>query len=594
MSVSQNQLASRMLRLRMPKVCVPLAASEPGDLFYKADLQVRENTFLEFRLDFLNNPLTAIPGLKRFFEYRPDAIAIATCRRAQWGGKFKGSLNTQAEVLIKAAAAGCQIIDLEMESAEAMRAAELERVRSSAVLMLSHHNFRATGNLEAVFLRLAAFAPDFYKIVTTAHSLHDNVLMLNFLQKHGDDHSLVGICMGEQGVISRVLGVRAGGAFTFGSAGQGEQTASGQPTVRELQEVYRIDQLDATTRVYGVAANPVRHSLSPLLMNAAMRRENVNGVYLPLLVKSLQDLLACVREIPIHGLSVTMPYKEQITASLDKSDQLTAATGSCNTVVRSQDGQLVGYNTDIAGILTPLEAQMPLSGAKVLVIGAGGAARAAVYGLKQKGADVYIVDRTPANTQKLVRQFGAKTAKRSDIPKMKFALAVNATPLGMGTSQESPINERELRSVERVFDLVYNPAETRLIQLARAQGIPVISGVEMFVYQAARQFEIWTGKPAPLELMRNLMLRQSALRAPSAAQPKSDGEAADKAEAEKAPAPAKARSAQTTGKSPKHGKSRQLAGAAKPERPAPPRKPAVKSAAKARVKREKASSAGRK
>jgi 3-dehydroquinate dehydratase/shikimate dehydrogenase len=584
MSVSPNQQASRMLRLRMPRVCVPLAASEPADLFYKADLQVRENTFLEFRLDYLKNPIGAIPGLKRFFEYRPDAIAIATCRRAHYGGKFRGSLNSQAEVLIKAAAAGCQIIDLELESAEAMRAAELERLRHRAILLISHHNFRGTGDLQALFQRMAKFAPDFYKIVTTAHSLHDNVLMLKFLQKHRDDHALVGICMGEQGVISRVLGVRAGGAFTFGSAGQSEQTADGQPTARELQEVYRIDQLDATTRIYGVAANPVRHSLSPLLMNAAMRRENVNGVYLPLLVKNPQDLLACMREIPIHGLSVTMPYKEQITALLNKSDQLTAATGSCNTVVRSQDGQLVGFNTDIAGILTPLETQMTLAGAKVLVIGAGGAARAAVYGLKQKSAEVYLVNRTWANGQKLVRQFGVKALKRSDILKMKFALAVNATPLGMGTSQESPLNERELRSVERVFDLVYNPAETRLIQMARAQGIAVISGVEMFVYQAARQFEIWTGKPAPLELMRNVVLRQSGPpRMASAAGPQSrTGEAEAKAaaapSAEKVSPPVKAR--------PSHG-ARKLP---------PPRKPAVKQAGKvsARDKARKSAHSGKK
>ncbi len=516
MSVSPNQLASRMLRLRMPRVCVALAATEPDDLFDKAEVQARENTFLEFRLDSLKNPLGAIPSLKRFFEYRPDVIAIATCRRASHGGKFRGSLAAEAEVLSKAAAAGCQIIDLELESAEAMRPNELHRLRSSTILLISYHNSHSTVDPENIFRRMAPFAPEFYKVVTTATSLHDNVRMLNFLQKHRDDHSLVGICMGEQGVMSRVLGVRAGAAFTYGSVGPGEHTGEGQPTARELQEVYRIDQLDATTRIYGVVANPVRHSLSPLLMNAAMRRENVNGVYLPLLVKNLQDLLACVREIPIHGLSVTMPYKEQITALLSKSDQLTAATGSCNTVVRSQEGQLVGFNTDIAGILAPLEAQITLSGAKVLVIGAGGAARAAAYGLKQKNAEVYIVNRTWANGQKLVRQFGVNALKRSDIPKMKFALAINATPLGMGSSQETPLNERELRSVERVFDLVYNPAETRLIQMARAQGIPVTGGVEMFVYQAARQFEIWTGKPAPLELMRNVVLRQLGARAPAA------------------------------------------------------------------------------
>lgn len=516
MSVSPNQLASRMLRLRLPKVCVCLSATEPSDLFYQADLQVRENNFLEFRLDYLKNPISAIPGLKRFFEYRPDAIGVATCRRAANGGKFRGSLSAEIDVLIKAAGAGCQILDLEVESAEALKSAEFERLRSKASLLLSFHDFRQTKGLEKNFERIAAFSPDFYKVVTTATSLHDNVEMLKFLQKHKDDHAMLGICMGEQGAISRVLCVRAGAAFTFAAPNHGEPTAEGQITAREMQETYRVDQLDAATRIYGVAANPVRHSLSPVLINTAMRRENVNAVYLPLLVESLDDLLACVREIPIHGLSVTMPFKEQILPLLDRSEQLTSATGSCNTVVRSQDGQLIGFNTDIQGILAPLEAQLTLTGADALVIGAGGAARSAVYALKQRGANVYILNRTPANAQRLAKQFEVNTVRRSDLPKMQFAVAINTTPVGMGGTVESPLSEKELKSVRCVFDLVYNPAETRLLQMARAQGIPAISGVEMFVYQGARQFEIWTGKPAPVEQMRGAVLRQLGVRAPGA------------------------------------------------------------------------------
>ena len=314
-------------------------------------------------------------------------------------------------------------------------------------------------------------------------------------------------------LMSRVLCVRAGAAFTFAAPNRGEPTAEGQIGAREMQEMYRVDQLDAATRIYGVAANPVRHSLSPALINTAMRRENVNAVYLPLKVESLEDLLACVRQVPIHGLSVTMPFKEQILPLLDRTEQLTAATGSCNTVVRSQDGQLIGFNTDIQGILAPLEARLTLSGIEALVIGAGGAARSAVYGLKQRGAKVYILNRTPANAQKLARQFEVNTVKRGDLGKMQFALAINTTPVGMGGSAESPLSEKELKSVRCVFDMVYNPADTPLLQMARAQGIPAISGVEMFVHQGARQFEIWTGKPAPVEAMRAAVLRQLGIRA---------------------------------------------------------------------------------
>jgi 3-dehydroquinate dehydratase/shikimate dehydrogenase len=513
MSVSTNQLASRILRLRLPKVCVCLSAAEASDLFYQADLQVRENTFLEFRLDYLKNPLSAIPGLKRFFEYRPDAVGIAVCRRPAYGGKFRGSLSAEIDVLSKAAAAGCQIVDLELESAEALKAADFDRLHETASLLLSFHDFKRSRDLDKTLGRMTAFSADFYKLATTATSLHDNVEMLNFLHKHKDDHAMVGLCMGEQGVMSRVLCVRAGAAFTFAAPNQGEPTADGQVSAREMQETYRVDQLDAATRIYGVAANPVRHSLSPALINTAMRRENVNAVYLPLKVESLEDLLACVRKIPIHGLSVTMPFKEQILPLLDRSEQLTTATGSCNTVVRSQDGQLIGFNTDIQGILAPVEAQLSLSGIDALVIGAGGAARSAIYALKQRGAKVYILNRTPAKAQKLARQFEVNTVKRSDLVKMQFALAINTTPVGMGGSAESPLSEKELKSVRCVFDMVYNPAETRLLQMARAQGIPAISGVEMFVHQGARQFEIWTGKPAPVEAMRAAVLRQLGVRA---------------------------------------------------------------------------------
>ena len=358
MSVSTNQLASRILRLRLPKVCVCLSAAEASDLFYQADLQVRENTFLEFRLDYLKNPLSALPGLKRFFEYRPDAIGIAVCRRAAHGGKFRGSLSAEIDVLSKAAGAGCQIVDLGLESAEALKAADFDRLHETASLLLSFHDFKRSKDLDKTLGRMTAFSADFYKLATTATSLHDNVEMLNFLQRHKDDHALLGMCMGEQGLMSRVLCVRAGAAFTFAAPNRGEPTAEGQIGAREMQEMYRVDQLDAATRIYGVAANPVRHSLSPALINTAMRRENVNAVYLPLKVESLEDLLACVRQVPIHGLSVTMPFKEQILPLLDRTEQLTAATGSCNTVVRSQDGQLIGFNTDIQGILAPLEARL--------------------------------------------------------------------------------------------------------------------------------------------------------------------------------------------------------------------------------------------
>jgi len=500
MNAATNNLAARLRPLRLPRVCVAVTGSDPAEMLEKAELLARDNTFLEFRLDYLPRPALALPKIKQFTEYHAHVVALATCRRAASGGKFRGSIVSQLDILSKAAAAGCQVVDLELQSTTHCKPEHLRRLRSRCALVLSYHDFKATKNLEETLARMVAISADFYKIVSTATTLYDNVVMMKFLEKNSDKYSLVGVCMGEQGIISRVLGVRAGSVFTFAAVNQDEKTAPGQVTAQDLRSTYRIEQIDAATKVYGVAGDPVAHSLSPAIMNAAMRRETVNGVYVPLHAKTLKDLLSCVRDIPIHGLSVTMPYKTAILSHLDNTDSHTTKIGACNTVVRAQDGKLYGFNTDTAGVLRPLEQRITIAGAKILVLGAGGAARAAVFGLKERGAEVYVLNRSLAAAQKLARSARARTLKRPDLKKMTFDAIINATPVGLGNSQESPLNQDEIKA-RYVFEMIYDPPETRLMKLARAAGAEVIPGVEMFVHQAARQFEIWTGKPAPWDEM---------------------------------------------------------------------------------------------
>ncbi len=489
-------LAPRFLPQRLPKVCLAVNADTADEMLEIAETRARENPFLELRLDYIKQPLSAMTKIRQFLETHQYVTAVATCRRADNGGQFKGSLAAELEVLNKAHAAGCQIVDLEMESALKTKADVLARLRRSAGLIVSFHDFRATRNLEATLEKMLQVPADYYKIVSTATTLSDNVTMMKFLQTQGDKNALIGLCMGEQGIISRVLSVRAGSVFTFGAVSAETKTAPGQMSARDLRNIYRIEQVDAATRVFGVAGDPIEHSLSPVIMNTALRRENVNGVYVALHAKTLKDLLYCVREIPLHGLSVTMPYKQSIVEHLDNTDAHTAKIGACNTVVRGQDGKLYGFNTDIAGVVRPLEQRITIENAKVLVLGAGGAARAAVFGLKERGAEVWILNRTAAKGQKLARQAKARTIKRADLRKTAFDVIVNATPVGMGNTKDCPLKEEEIQA-KVVFDMVYDPVETRLLQVARAKGISVIPGVEMFVHQAARQFEIWTGKPAP-------------------------------------------------------------------------------------------------
>jgi 3-dehydroquinate dehydratase/shikimate dehydrogenase len=466
----------------------------------RAESLVRDNPFLELRLDYLAQPLPALAKIRNFIEIHPEANFIATCRRAVNGGKFKGSVANQVAVLRKAADAGFELADLELQSAQALKSKELQDLYDRIGLIISHHDFKATKKLDDQLAAMRKYPADFYKVVSTATNLHDNVVMMKFIEAHSGEHEMVGLCMGEQGIISRVLGVRARSVFTFAAATRGEETAPGQVPAVELRETYRIDMVDQATQVYGVAGEPVAHSLSPVMMNAAFRRETVNAVYLALHAKSLKDLMACVHEIPIRGLSVTMPYKQDILDVLENSDALTRQIGACNTVVRGAGGQLYGFNTDVAGIVVPLEQRMRLAGARVLIVGAGGAARAAAFGLKARGAEVLITNRTAEKAQTLARQSKTKYLKRAELVKQQFDVIINATPIGMGGGKQSPLDEKELNT-KYVFDLVYNPIETQLVRMARARELQVISGLEMFVQQGARQFEIWTGKPAPIAEM---------------------------------------------------------------------------------------------
>jgi len=499
----------RLFPLRLPRLCVAVIGSDPNELTEKAEALVRDNSFLEFRLDYFSKPALALPRIKRFLESHPGTVVIATCRRAVNGGKFRGSMASQLDILGKATAAGCQIVDVELQTAAKSKPGQLQKLRSRAGLILSFHDFRATKKLDESLEKMLAYPADFYKVVSTATTLSDNVTMIKFLAREGDRHSMVSMCMGEQGIISRVLGVRAGSVFTFASAGAGQETAPGQVSAQELRSVYRIEQVDVATRVYGVVGDPIAQSLSPAIMNAAFRRENVNAVYLGLHAKTLKDLLTCIREIPIHGISVTMPYKEAMLAHLDNSDSHTTKIGACNTVVRAQDGKLYGFNTDTAGVVRPLERRLnTIEGARILVIGAGGAARAAVFGLKERGAEVYIMNRSAGRVKKLAHQAHARIMKRQELRKMAFDVIINATPVGMGNSRETPLQEKEINA-RYVFEMIYDPAETRLLKLAKERGAQIIPGIEMFVHQAARQFEIWTGKPAPWdEMLRVVLLAQ--------------------------------------------------------------------------------------
>ena len=497
-------------RPRVGKLCIALQADTPVELLERARAALHDARSLEFRLDTLAKPAAALPELKRFFAEHRDVMVIATCRRKAHGGNFVGSLTSELEILAKAAEAGCQIVDLEVESAEETTRPQLARFRTAlhaagAALLISFHDFSRTHALGQAASRIEAFAPDYVKVVSTARTLTDNLAVLRLIEDRSLASRIVGIAMGEEGIVSRVLGPRAGAAFTFASSGEAPATAPGQLSARTLLDLYRIEHLDPATRIFGVAGNPITHSLSPLMQNTAFRRENVNAILLPLKVRILDDLLTLTRELPLAGVAVTMPLKQEVLPHLANMDPLTARIGACNTLRTGADGKLYGFNTDVAGVVRPLEKRMRLKGARILVLGAGGAARAAVFGLAEREAEVFIANRSHETAVALARKAHVKSLKQEQLARLRFDAIVNTTPCGMaGVKPALPLKENELNA-RLVFDMVYNPLETPLLKLARDRGLAVIGGLEMFVQQGARQFEIWTGKPAPEAEMQRVV-----------------------------------------------------------------------------------------
>ena len=501
----------RALPAGLRGVCVAVTGSSPEHLVEKSGALLPEFPFQELRLDYLPDPAAALPALRSHVQTHPTATLLATCRRKASGGLFPGSEEAEFAILLEASRAGFALVDLALESAEALPSESVDQLRQAgAAVMLSWHDFERTGHLPAVLERMRRFRPDLYKIVPTANTLGDNLAMLRLLQP-GDLEAfsatpIVGVSMGGAGVPSRVLGIRAGSAFTFAAASPDEATAPGQITARTLRDLYRIGDLRSTTHVFGVAGDPIRSSLSPLMLNTAFGCEDLDAVYLPLLTHDGEDLFSFARDLPLAGFSVTMPLKQAILPLLQHVDPLAARIGAVNTVRRELDGSFSGFNTDAAGVIAPLEQRVDLRGSRVLVLGAGGAARAAVFGCVDRGAQVFVLNRTPETGARLAAEAGATAIERHALRALPvFDALINATPAGMrGNATELPLRPEELHA-KLVFDLVYNPLDTPLLRMAREQGLETIAGLEMFVHQGARQFELWMGRPAPINLMRDVV-----------------------------------------------------------------------------------------
>jgi len=477
---------------------------------------MRSTGTVELRLDWLRDGAEISRFLMRLPSAPRGTILLATCRRREAGGKFAGPIAEQLAHLTEAVAAGCLWYDLEIETVRQCPPELLRVLLAGARQFTSAHFFHGMPkNLQRVAGELSRGRSDAIKIAAHCNSLADARQLLALARKR-KGKNIVAVPMGDVALPARLLAIRHGSAFTY--APVENATAPGQISLAEIKGVYRLDRLTSRTQVYGVIGDPIVHSLSPHMQNAGFQARRLDAVYLPFLVHDLRDFVASIEPLGIRGFSVTLPHKEKIMQHLDGCDPLAAKIGAVNTVVVRAGGKLYGYNTDYVGVLRSLERRIPLRGSRVLIIGAGGAARAVAFALAQSGAIPCISARKPERAKSLARAAGGETITWTKIRHEFFDAIVNATPVGMHPNiASSPLEAREL-NCRLVFDTIYRPRITKLLRLAKRRGIETVSGVEMFVAQGTAQFEIWTGERAPAAAMRRAVLRALDREEASAAQ----------------------------------------------------------------------------
>ena len=481
--------------------------------------------------------------------------AIVTFRPKWEGGQYEGEEAPRLAALKWATLLGSRFVDVEVLASPYFFGASAKiPVPLTTSIILSHHDYEKTPDFESLRKMVEGMfeaGADVAKIATTATTAGDAAVVLS-LAATTKTGPCIALAMGERGLPSRILAPKYGSFLTFGALGKKRASAPGQPSLRDLVSTYRLGKQTAKTRVFGVLGNPISHSRSPALHNAAIAANPaIDAVYLPFLVDELKSFLSAFDEPgDFGGFSVTLPHKLAALEEAASADSLAASIGAANTLVRdSVTGKLKAFNTDAPAAIGAIEeglrkrsrekgeessssssSESPLKGKTVVVLGAGGAGRALAFGAAAAGAATVIVaNRDEVKAKALcadlkvafegIRSEGVSLAALiSKLPTLKKVdVVANSTSVGMSKkgkpSTESPLGDDEdaisqfLSGCEVVFDAVYTPLRTKLLADAERAGSGIVSGMEMFVGQAALQFELFfPGERAPVELMREAVM----------------------------------------------------------------------------------------
>lgn len=461
---------------------------------------------IELRLDYLAKP----PDFKRLLDKKPCPI-IATIRRPDDGGRWKGSEDERLMLLRQAVVAGFDYVDLEVDTVEKIRRfGKVKRI-------VSFHDMKdMPEDLEKRYEAMCKLDADIVKLAVMPQNPADNRRILALLKDAPKPTIVIG--MGEMGLCTRILNARFGSPLTYATFNPERTIAPGMIPFKDLKNLYHYEDVGPQTRVFGVIGDPVGHSLSPLIHNGAFKHVGINAVYVPFRVPrgELTEFLKSAPELGIEGLSVTIPHKEQAATFAEEKDAGVEKTHAANTLV-FKAGKATAFNSDIRAAIESLKlaiAEMmgpeaaPLGRRTVLVLGAGGAARAICFGLAGEGSQIIIANRTAERAQRLAADVGCRHVEWAARHGVVCDTVVNATSIGMHPNvDESPLHNSFLRPDMLVFDTIYTPSKTMLMREAEERGSMAVGGVDMFVRQAGLQFKWFTGQEPPLEVMKTLVKR---------------------------------------------------------------------------------------
>jgi 3-dehydroquinate dehydratase/shikimate dehydrogenase len=493
------------------RICVPLSDKTVSELVASISKANSVADLIELRMDAVESFEVSTSFLNSLI-HKSTKPVILTFRPSEQGGYQNLSLTERLRFWEAGMKTDAALFDLEIDLVQSLVDLDGDKQPNWSRVICSYHDFSGPSpNIDQIYDELIHTPARIAKLAIKANDITDNLDVFRLIDRSRQDGSdSILIAMDEPGKLSRLLGPARGSYLTYGALAAEVGTAPGQVTEHDLRSIYRIDEINDDTMITGLVGLPVSHSVSPHMHNAAFKSLELNGVYLPLEVKQLDSFIRRMvnpetREIEwnLRGLSVTAPHKVGVMGFLDWIDQRAEKIGAVNTIVVENE-KLLGYNTDADGFIEPLLNKVEsLLGARVAVIGAGGAAKAAVFALQEKNADVTLHVRDVDKARTFCDQF---TISCEPLSTSNFAgkdVVINTTPIGsFGSSMEqSPVSSNQLKGCRVVYDLVYNPVETRLLSEAKEVGCETLGGLEMLVAQARLQFKLWTGGNVSSELM---------------------------------------------------------------------------------------------